>query len=146
MLVRSDSVISSGDEESYAHPRPDALGAFGKYGRGIRPLIFSTELARSTKEFTHIFEYFEELKAFDARIAAATTTAEKNRIKREMQERKDKNVVVYGMITLRTDGKKVVLAQKLEIAGGEDNKWDIHELRFNENLGEFAYVLASEKH
>ena len=31
-------------------------------------------------------------------------------------------------------------------AGGKDNKWDIHELRFNENLGEFAYVLAAEKH
>ncbi len=41
------TVISSGDNESYAHPRPDALGATGRYGRGRRPLIFSTELARS---------------------------------------------------------------------------------------------------
>ena len=52
------TVISSGDNESYSHPRPDALGSFGKYSRGIRPLIFSTELARSTKEFTHVFDYF----------------------------------------------------------------------------------------
>src|SRR5687767_14023600 len=34
----------------YSHPRPDAVGAFGKFGRGDRPLIFSTELARSTRD------------------------------------------------------------------------------------------------
>jgi beta-lactamase superfamily II metal-dependent hydrolase len=138
------TVISSGDEESYAHPRPDALGSFGKYGRGVRPLIFSTELARSTKEFTPIYQYYEELKAYEAEIAAADTASEKKAIEKEMQERKDKNVVVYGMITLRTDGERVVLAQKLEIPGGNDNKWDIHELRYNNNLGEFEYVMATK--
>src|SRR5215207_5961693 len=46
------AIVSSGDNESYAHPRPDALGAFGKCGRGSRPLIFSTELARSVTQTT----------------------------------------------------------------------------------------------
>ena len=41
------TVFSSGDNENYAHPRADALGCAGKYGRGTRPLVFSTELARS---------------------------------------------------------------------------------------------------
>ena len=41
------TVISSGDNDSYSHPRADAIGCAGKYGRGIRPLVFSTELARS---------------------------------------------------------------------------------------------------
>lgn len=41
------TVISSGDNESYAHPRADALGCAGRYTRGGRPLVFSTELARS---------------------------------------------------------------------------------------------------
>jgi hypothetical protein len=41
------TVISSGDNEAYAHPRADAIGCAGKYARGIRPLVFSTELARS---------------------------------------------------------------------------------------------------
>ncbi|MCB9233491.1 MAG: MBL fold metallo-hydrolase [Bacteroidia bacterium] len=41
------TVISSGDNEGHSHPRADALGAFGKYSRGEKPLIFSTELARS---------------------------------------------------------------------------------------------------
>lgn len=41
------TVISSGDNENYSHPRADALGCAGRYGRGERPLVFSTELARS---------------------------------------------------------------------------------------------------
>ncbi len=41
------TVISSGDNESYSHPRADALGCAGKYSRGIRPKVYSTELARS---------------------------------------------------------------------------------------------------
>ncbi len=63
-----------------------------------------------------------------------------------MQGRKDRNVVVYGMITLSTDGEKVVLAQKLEISSGEDNKWDIHELHFNKDLGELEYILSVKRH
>lgn len=43
------TVFSSGDNENYAHPRADALGCAGKYSRGSRPLVFSTELARSMK-------------------------------------------------------------------------------------------------
>ena len=41
------TVISSGDNESHAHPRADAIGCAGRYSRGIRPKVFSTELARS---------------------------------------------------------------------------------------------------
>ncbi len=41
------TVISSGDNESHAHPRADAIGCAGKYSRGRRPKVFSTELARS---------------------------------------------------------------------------------------------------
>ncbi|MBN2350817.1 MAG: MBL fold metallo-hydrolase [Bacteroidales bacterium] len=41
------TVISSGDNESYAHPRAEAIGCAGKYSRGERPKVFSTELARS---------------------------------------------------------------------------------------------------
>lgn len=41
------TVISSGDNESHAHPRAEAIGCAGKYSRGERPKVFSTELARS---------------------------------------------------------------------------------------------------
>jgi hypothetical protein len=79
-------------------------------------------------------------------MKAATSNKEKKKLEKEIQERKDRNVAVYGMITLRTDGEKVVLAQKLEIPGGKDNKWDIHELYFNKDRGEFEYQLAVKGH
>ena len=41
------TVISSGDNEGFSHPRADAIGCAGKYARGVRPLVYSTELARS---------------------------------------------------------------------------------------------------
>lgn len=41
------TVFSSGDNESYSHPRADAIGCAGKYSKSLRPLIYSTELARS---------------------------------------------------------------------------------------------------
>ncbi|MCP3977106.1 MAG: MBL fold metallo-hydrolase [bacterium] len=43
------TVFSSGDNENYAHPSADALGSAGKYSRGDRPLIWSTEIGRSNK-------------------------------------------------------------------------------------------------
>jgi beta-lactamase superfamily II metal-dependent hydrolase len=41
------TVISSGDNEGFSHPRADAIGCAGKYSKGTRPLVYSTELARS---------------------------------------------------------------------------------------------------
>jgi competence protein ComEC len=48
------TVISSGDNESFSHPRADVLGAAGKFGGGNWPLVFSTELARSYDTAEHI--------------------------------------------------------------------------------------------
>ena len=84
------TVISSGDNESYSHPRADAIGCAGKYSKSNRPLVFSTELARS---------------------AVANT----DRVK-------------YGMINLRCDGKKVILAQMKE-AYTAGSVWDLYEIK-----------------
>lgn len=51
------TVISSGDNESYSHPRADAIGCAGKYTRSERPLVFSTELARSSNVETDKVKY-----------------------------------------------------------------------------------------
>lgn len=109
------TVISSGDDEPYAHPRPDTLGTIGKFSRGERSLIFSTELARSGKEFLKL----DEIKS--------------------TEEKKERVVTVYGMINVRTDGEKVVIAQKYERKTGKGN-WDIHRLSWNEKKGEFEYI------
>jgi beta-lactamase superfamily II metal-dependent hydrolase len=111
------TVISSGDEESFCHPRPETLGAIGKYGRGERPLIFSTELARSTEEFI---------------------TIRKN--EHPTQDQILRTVAVYGMITLRIDGKQAIIAQKLEKKAsrfGLITKWQMDKLIWNDERNEF---------
>lgn len=133
------TVISSGDQESHAHPRPDALGTFGKHGRGRRPLIFSTELARSTREFTPVINYLNLLRAFEARLEAEADATKRREIERDMEERKDRNVAVYGMITLRALGDTIVLAQKLEVPRNEGAKWDLYELHHNDKTGMYEY-------
>jgi hypothetical protein len=129
------TVVSSGDNESHSHPRPDALGAMGKYSRGRRPLIFSTELARSSREFTTIPERIQErLTALRKELALTTLTKTERRKKEkewdELLDKKERSVAVYGMISIRTDGKKLVAVQKLEKPrSGTGEKYDIHEFK-----------------
>jgi len=114
------TIISSGDEEPYCHPRPDTLGTIGKHSRGERSLIFCTELARSSKEYV-------ELE------------------KSNSSKKRERVVTVYGMINVRTDGEKVVIAQKLEQAASSRN-WDIHKLEWNAEKEQFEHnqYLADE--
>ena len=115
------TVISSGDEEYYCHPRPDTLGTIGKYSRSKRPMIFSTELARSGKEFLNL-----------------------EKLDLSAQKKKERVVTVYGMINVRTDGEKVIFAQKLEKKSPSGQTWDIHRLEWNKKLGDFELKGAKE--
>jgi len=53
-----------------------------------------------------------------ADLAKATTAANRKKLKKELDEITaeilKRNVTVYGAINLRTDGRKVVIAQRLE--------------------------------
>ncbi len=133
------TVISSGDQESHSHPRPDALGAYGRYGRGRRPLIFSTELARSTREFTPRFVQYLALKGIVQQIDAETDKKKKKKLIESLEMKKDRNVAVYGMITLRALGDKVIIAQKLEEPRSASQKWDIYKLEFDKKSNQFIY-------
>ncbi len=128
------TVISSGDNESHSHPRPDALGAYGKSSRGERPLIFSTELARSTNEFSYPIKFYSVLKKLEERMNELTNAKDKEIYRLRMENLRDSNVARYGMITVRTDGEQVIVAQKLERARGASKKWDIYELKWNEKM------------
>jgi beta-lactamase superfamily II metal-dependent hydrolase len=138
------TIVSSGDNESYAHPRPDALGAFGKSGRGGRPLIFSTELARSVTQTTspslEIRDRITRLSILrdkeEDEDARAALEAEINKLHDENRERL---VTVYGMINLRTDGERVILAQKLEKPAPKGKEWDVHLLEPHAD-GHLQYV------
>ena len=135
------TIISSGDNESHAHPRPDALGAFGRTSRGKRPLLFSTELARSTKEFSYPIKFYGLLKKLEQRLKEATTKKEQEHYQLRMNNLRDSNVAKYGMITVRADGKdNVIVAQKLEKKRSDGQKWDIYSLKWNPKLEEFEYT------
>ncbi len=112
------TIISSGDEESFCHPRPETLGAIGRFSRGDRPLIYSTELARSSPEYINIVK--KDLKT---------------------DKIKQKIVSVYGMISLRTDGQKAIIAQKLEknrsTIGKGITKWQFDKLVWDETMKDF---------
>jgi beta-lactamase superfamily II metal-dependent hydrolase len=141
------SVISSGDTESYSHPRADTLGLIGKMSRGARPLIFSTELARSTPEyfsgFSNLNKDIEKLKK--ALLAPNLADEEKKKMSSELDVIKDKilnrAVAVYGAINLRTDGHNLLLCQKLEEKNPQDEEWDIYLLEPDEQTKELK--LAS---
>jgi beta-lactamase superfamily II metal-dependent hydrolase len=136
------TVISSGDDEPYAHPRADALGAIAKASRGDRPLLLSTELARSSKEAVkHPQALRAQLKHLAAMIVEAATPEERDRAQARFEAavaRLDRSVAVYGAINLRTDGEKVVLAYKLERSKPEKG-WDIYRLEPDEE-GKLAYA------
>ncbi|HEX9952807.1 MAG TPA: MBL fold metallo-hydrolase [Rubricoccaceae bacterium] len=137
------TVVSSGDAESHCHPRPDALGAMGRWGRGDRPLVFSTELARSTNDRVRNPQALRDeiARLFDEREAAAPVTRSQvqGRIDEKLGEL-ERSVAVYGLINLRTDGKRVVMAQKLEEPRpGSGEKWDVHRLEPDAS-GDLQYV------
>jgi hypothetical protein len=143
------TVISSGDDEPHSHPRADTLGSIGVYSRANpRPLIFSTELARSAKEaIKHpnvlINDLKRELNAIEK--APATTpqekTARKKKVdafKKEMEKIINRSVAVYGAINVVTDGARVIICQKLETPRAKDKKWDIYRLE-PEDIGPLEY-------
>lgn len=143
------TVVSSGDQESHAHPRSDTLGAIGVHGRGSRPLIFSTELARSARESADP-KARKEVRDLQAQIDGAATERERAELRRKYNEVLDgildRFVAVYGAINLRTDGEKALLAYKLEsprAIGQTVANWDIYRMEPDAN-GQLAYVRPDQ--
>ena len=135
------TVISSGDNETYTHPRPDTLGAIGKSSRGRRPLIFSTELARSSEDKKVIKdELLREVGALFAELDTTTDPVRKKTIQARIVAIRDsleRNVAVYGAISVRTDGRRVLIAQKKEKKGSGHVFWKLEP----DETGELQYVI-----
>jgi len=140
------TVISSGDDEPHSHPRAETLGAIGVTSRGERPLIFSTELARSAKDairdpaqerrqikaaHTDVLEATEAVnKAKNTQEkakAAKKRTAAKKAFRKLVDDTINRTVQVYGAIYVRTDGQDVVVAQRIERSSA-GKQWDVSEL------------------
>jgi beta-lactamase superfamily II metal-dependent hydrolase len=135
-------VVSSGDEESHAHPRPDLLGRLGKLGRGAAPLILCTEILRSTREKGRE-EEFKKLRALDKKVdELAVGSPGRQAAQKERKELQDhiqrRNVGVYGAITVRSDGEEMEISFRLE-APRQKQLWQVYALRHDAARG---WVLA----
>ncbi|MCP5085361.1 MAG: hypothetical protein GY952_00935 [Rhodobacteraceae bacterium] len=141
-------VVSSGDNESHVHPRPDLLGLLGKTGRGARPLVLSTELLRSSRE-REKDDLRPALEKVSGKIEAEVAKGDdadkallKDLRKQRSKLRDDlfkRNVGVYGAINLRTDGNEAVIAFRKE-SGSATNRWFYYQLK-RDAKGVFTPVL-----
>lgn len=128
------TVISSGDNEDYAHPRPRVLGASARYGREAKsvkgellpPLLYSTELARSVRlthsaAVRHRGDEDSRIDAADAEIKAE----ERGSRFVPLEETPIATDLVYGLINVRTDGTRVLCGYMKE----NSNDFDIQVFR-----------------
>jgi beta-lactamase superfamily II metal-dependent hydrolase len=130
------TVISSGDNEDYAHPRPLVMGASARYGREARgedgatipPLVYSTELARSVKlDYASMVRVDidpgpgVDEKTVVAADAEVKPTPEKARFL-PLARTPLSTDLVYGLVNVRTDGRHVLCATMEEKGSDFDVK------------------------
>ncbi len=118
------TLFSSGDNETHAHPRAKVLGMAGafteptssgkneflglKEKKHVAPLIYSTELSRSVA----LFEPGELLKG-EKRISGAVLKSRgaggRKGPEKKLSDWLLADSLIYGLINVRTDGRKVVI-------------------------------------
>ena len=135
------TVISSGDEEPHAHPRADSLGTIGKFSRGARPLIFGTELSRSASEAIKNPNVVQEkFRKAQSNIQDAKTDAARQKAVdafEKLVKTIQRSIGTYGAVNVRTDGKQVVIAYKIETVTRKDKMWDIYKLEPEDDVLKF---------
>ncbi len=121
------TVISSGDNESFSHPRPVVLGASAYYGREAEapsgepmpPLVYSTELARSVKlAFASSVEVSLGASPGETTSALKKIKPQDAKLKLREKESRSRDLrgtpvavdLVYGLVNIRTDGQQILCA------------------------------------
>ena len=127
------TVISSGDSEGHAHPRPAIVAASGQTGftvieddKLVTPLVYSTEISRSYRVGfpTKVLNGDEELPLDNLRVEYKEITAGALQPRNGDDALLDLLVVpgiVYGLVNVRTDGTTILCATMNETKG----TWDI---------------------
>ena len=118
------TVISSGDNEDYAHPRPRILGASARYGREARaaggellpPLLYSTELARSVglAFAAHARTLPEPKQSFEPGQLEVDFDASPTGTYRRLSWLPMATDLVYGLVNVRSDGQRILCATMKE--------------------------------
>jgi beta-lactamase superfamily II metal-dependent hydrolase len=135
------TVFSSGDANTYDHPRAWVLGAAALPGRVIEdpekarlkaPLVYSTEIARSLtlgsidqlREYENPQPYGKEKDDPVRTISGEVTTSKwRTILDRDSQDAKDMppapaakvmRNIIYGLVNVRTDGERLLFAVRNE--------------------------------
>jgi len=109
------TVISSGEENTYGHPRGNFIGALGRAARQ-QSLIFATQIAGKFKDTGENLR--ERLDLSEAEwMALDSKSLEK--LRKQFKRR------LHGMINLRTDGNKIFAARRIKTAHGWEYYGDI---------------------
>lgn len=134
------TVISSGDNEGYDHPRPNIVAASATTGylqivddHIVTPLIYSTELARSINlgKPSKVIIAGQAGDTVVERDALGTVTIEAKvtkvgdlnptTVKRKLDRSYIVAGMIYGLVNVRTDGEKILCATLNE----KDNSWKV---------------------
>ncbi len=128
------TVISSGDNESFSHPRPVVIGGSCFHGRQIvtpdgdalPPLLYSTELARSVRlaqaervRVDHDEDPDTMLRSFPIDRAEVRP---RNGTFRRFSTTPISTDLVYGLVNIRTDGRRILCATLEEVGTEFDVK------------------------
>jgi len=135
------TIISSGDNEGHAHPRPNIVAASGitghikiKNDELITPLVYSTEISRSVNlgtpsKLTHedvIDESGNSLEVSDfsnTKIDYAVVKAgdlNPTQHTKSFENRMIVDGIVYGLVNVRTDGNRILCA----VLNEKKSKWE----------------------
>ncbi|MET2986490.1 ComEC/Rec2 family competence protein [Aureibaculum conchae] len=148
------TIISSGDNESHAHPTPNLMamaaitGFKTTYGDSLKtPLIYATEIARSMRigtplsaninhpkdnniannlvinNLSEIWVNYKRTNAGDLKAAKKLRTLDRLTVV---------DGIIYGLVNVRTDGNKILIA----VLSEKGHKWDYKT--FNSRFEEIA--------
>ncbi len=140
------TLFSSGDNESYAHPRAKALALSAAFGRRMTsgrknrflqleedqfeaPLVYSTELSRSVE----LYKVYSVQDGAGATVPKAQIVPMKYTYGTKKQSGKPQPAdqwlladnLIYGLINVRTDGHRIVIAVLKE----DDASFQVEELK-----------------
>jgi len=137
-------VVSSGDQESHVHPRPEVLGLLGKKSRGDRPILLCTEILRSTPESLELDKKEKEkhrelLDAVANAVGTSAIAAARKAVEAFWKQKLRRLVTVYGAINVRTDGKELIIAFHKEAKKG--SPWHVYQYR----RGKVDWELVAEE-
>lgn len=141
-MYPSATIISSGDNEGHDHPRPGIIAASATTGRLVvendqivTPLIYSTELGRSVDlGFPKQFDVKDANNAVTQSIKGAELDRSELHLTKTKKSkvRLDRTMVVggliYGLVNVRTDGKRIYCATLDE--GSTKWRYKVFDSRF----------------